>query len=217
MSGRLYDATWGRAFAATYDRFLRSTERAGLAARRSDLVSGARGRTIELGAGSGLNLEHYTDAVGELVLTEPFGPMAKQLRERVEGSSREAEVIEAPAERLPVDDESFDTVVITLVLCTVADPTAVLAEIGRVLRPGGTVLFLEHVRSGDERSARRQDRLHRPWRFVGHSCNCNRDTLGSIEASGLELDEVTHGEMPKAPSIVRPLITGSAHRPVAAS
>ncbi len=210
MSGRLYHATWGRLFAAAYDLILRSAERAGLAARRAELLSRAAGRTIELGAGTGLNIEHYPEAVTELVLTEPHAQMAKQLRERVRISPLEAEVIEVPAESLPVADDSFDTVVLTLVLCTVPNPEAALGEVERVLRPGGTVLFLEHVRSEDPSVARWQDRLHRPWRFIGHGCNCNRDTLATIDATGLELADVEHGEMPKAPPILRPLVIGSA-------
>ncbi len=212
MPGQLYDATWGRLFASIYDLSLRGAERGGLAARRAELIARAHGRTIELGAGTGLNIEHYTDAVTNLVLTEPFPPMAQQLRERLGSVDMTAEVIEAPAERLPVDDESFDTVVITLVLCTVPDPALTLSEVERVLRPDGTVLFLEHVRSDNPRTAQWQDRLHRPWRFIGHGCNCNRDTLASIEASGLAVIDVEHDEMPKAPPIVRPLIVGSARR-----
>lgn len=210
---RAYDASWGRMFAAGYDRALAATEEAGLRERRRELIAGASGRTLELGAGTGLNLEHYPDAVTELTLTEPFGPMARRLRERVAVGGRSARVIEAPAERLPIDDDSIDTVVVTLVLCTVGDVNAALAEIARVLRPGGRMLFLEHVRSSEPDLARWQDRLERPWRFVGHDCHCNRDTLASIEGSPLELANVEHGQMPKAAPIVRPLVQGSALAP----
>jgi ubiquinone/menaquinone biosynthesis C-methylase UbiE len=207
---RAYDATWGRMFAAGYDRMLATSEEAGLRERRRELLAGASGRTLELGAGTGVNLDLYPTAVTELILTEPFEPMARRLRERLAGSAREASVIAASAERLPVDDASIDTVVVTLVLCTVADPEATLTEVHRVLRPGGRLLFMEHVRSEHEGLARWQDRLERPWRFIGHGCHCNRDTVATIESSPLELERVERGRVPKAAEIVKPLAQGVA-------
>ena len=137
-------------FARFYDRLTARTERAGLADMRHRLLSSASGRVLELGAGTGHNLEHYTDAVTELVLAEPDPNMAKLLRERLdrEGTAAgHASVIEVPAEELPFDDGSFDVVVATLVLCTVEDPGRALAEARRVLVEGGRFLYLEHVRS----------------------------------------------------------------------
>ncbi|HVE67427.1 MAG TPA: class I SAM-dependent methyltransferase [Solirubrobacteraceae bacterium] len=208
--GRLYDATWGRGFAALYDRMLAATEDAGLRDRRRALLSQARGSTLELGAGTGLNLDLYPDAVTELVLTEPFEHMATRLRARAREQARPTEVVEAPAERLPFPDDRFDTVAATLVLCTVDDPERTLAEVDRVLKPGGRFLFLEHVRSTDPRTARWQDRLHGPWRFVGAGCHCNRDTPAALEASPLHVDALERAELPKAPPITRPLISGHA-------
>jgi ubiquinone/menaquinone biosynthesis C-methylase UbiE len=189
---------------------LASTEEAGLRDRRRDLLSEADGATLELGAGTGLNLDLYPPSVTELVLTEPAEHMARRLRERAAGAGRDVEVVQAPAERLPLPDDRFDTVVATLVLCTVDDPAATLAEVDRVLRPGGRLLFLEHVRSTDPRVARWQDRLHGPWRFVGAGCNCNRDTPATLAASPLQVERLDHGELPKSPPIVRPLVTGHA-------
>jgi len=211
--GRIYHATCGRLFAAGYDRMLRSTEEAGLRDRRREVVSQARGATLELGAGTGLNLDLYTDAVTDLVLTEPSDHMARRLRRRAGAERRDAEVVEAPAESLPFPDDRFDTVVSTLVLCTVGDQRRTLAEVARVLKPGGRLLFVEHVRSPDPRVARWQDRLMRPWRFCGDGCHCNRDTVAEIEASALQLGEVERGELPKAPPIVRPLVAGAATAP----
>ena len=119
-------------------------------------------------------------------------------------------VVEAPAERLPFEDSSFDTAVFTLVLCTVPDPRAALAEAARVLRPGGRLIFVEHVRAEDAGLARWQDRLEKPWRFLADGCHCNRDTVATIEASPLTLESVERGQLPKAPPIVRPLVRGSA-------
>jgi ubiquinone/menaquinone biosynthesis C-methylase UbiE len=209
----LYDQTWGRLFAAGYDWLMSGTEKEGLRETRAGVVGKASGRTLELGAGTGLNLDHYSDGVTELVLTEPFEPMAKRLREHLEESGREARVVEAPAEALPFGDDEFDSVVSTLVLCTVDDPAASLAEIARVLRPGGRLHFVEHVRSNDEGVARWQDRLHRPWRWFGHGCNCNRNTRAAMEAAGFEIAELDEGELPKSPPIVRPLISGAAVSP----
>ncbi|MEZ5074969.1 MAG: class I SAM-dependent methyltransferase [Solirubrobacterales bacterium] len=210
LGRRAYDATWGRLFARVYNRCMADSEDAGLRDRRRELLAAAAGRTVELGAGTGVNLALYPEAVEDLVLTEPFPPMAKQLRER---AGEEATVIEAPAEALPIPDASIDTAVATLVLCTVDDVPATLAEVSRVLKPGGRLLYLEHVRSSDAGVARWQDRLERPWRFIGHGCHCNRDTIAAIGASPLEVERVEHGRLPKAPAIVRPLVAGSARKP----
>jgi ubiquinone/menaquinone biosynthesis C-methylase UbiE len=194
-----------RLFAAMYDRMLADTEDAGLREHRRALLAGARGRVLEIGAGTGLNLDHYGPGVTELVLTEPEEPMARRLREK----ATKGEVVDAPADRLPFEDHSFDTVVSTLVLCTVPDQGAAIAEIRRVLKPDGRLLFLEHVRSHDEKVAKWQDRLLRPWRFIGHGCHCNRDTATALTRAGFALDLETW-RMPKAPPIVRPVIEGTA-------
>jgi ubiquinone/menaquinone biosynthesis C-methylase UbiE len=208
--GRVYNATWGRAFAALYDRGLEATEEAGLRKMRRELLAGAGGRVLELGAGTGINLDLYPVAVEDLVLVEPDPHMAKRLRARLAESSRKATVVEAAAERLPFEDASFDTAVATLVLCTIPDPAAALAEAARVLRPGGRLLFVEHVRAEDPGLAGWQDRLEKPWRFLGAGCHCNRDTVATISGSRFEIEELERGRMPKAPPIVTPLARGSA-------
>ncbi len=210
MLRRLYQATWGRIVAWAYDWFMSSSEKAGLTHRRRELLSHAKGRCLEIGAGTGLNLELWPESIDGLVVSEPDRHMAAQLRKRVANWARSGEVVETPGERLPFEDSSFDTVAMTLVLCTAPDPVAVLREAQRVLRPGGRLLFLEHVRADDPKLARWQDRLHGPWYAFGYGCNCNRATLATIEASPLEVEQVEHGEMPKAPPIVRPMIWGVA-------
>lgn len=208
--GRIYDATWGRLFAAAYDRGLRATEEAGLRRMRADLLAGARGRVVEIGAGTGVNLDLYPAEIEKLALVEPDPHMAKRLQTKVAASPREAEIVEAPAERLPYGDDSFDTAIATLVFCTIPEPAAALDELARVLGPGGQLLFVEHVRSRHPRLATWQDRLEKPWQFLGDGCHCNRDTLATIAASSFRLGEVEHGRLPKAPPIVRPLVRGSA-------
>jgi ubiquinone/menaquinone biosynthesis C-methylase UbiE len=199
-------------FAALYDRLLASTERAGLEERRAALIADARGATLELGAGTGLNLRHYPDAVTELVLTEPDRYMARRLRSRAAEAGRPVEVVEAPAEQLPLEDARFDTAVATLVLCTVAEPARALGEIARVLKPGGRLLFIEHVRGDAPGLVRWQDRLERPWGWIAGGCHPNRDTVGSLEASALRVESVERGEMLKAPPLVKPLVAGVAVR-----
>lgn len=203
---------YDRVFAFGYDRMLRAAERDGLAARRNALLSQAQGSVLEIGAGTGLGLEHYTQKVKRLVLTEPSEPMARRLRERSGRIWPTAEVELAKAERLPFGDASFDCVVATLVLCTVPDPSAVLSEARRVLKPAGRLLFLEHVRSANPSQAKWQDRLERPWRLFGNGCRCNRDTERSIEQAGFAIEEIERGELPHSPPIVRPLVAGIASR-----
>jgi ubiquinone/menaquinone biosynthesis C-methylase UbiE len=203
-------------FARFYDRITAGTERAGLGEMRRELLESAAGRVLELGAGTGHNLEHYTDAVTELVLAEPDPHMARRLRERLArhpGIAGRASVINAPAEHLPFDDGGFDAVVATLVFCTVDDPVRALAEARRVLVEGGKLLFLEHVRSARPGLARWQDLLRRPWGFVAAGCHPNRATDQLLAGAGFWIDSLARGKLPKAPPIVRPLIRGIARRP----
>lgn len=209
--GRIYNATWGRMFSALYDRAFAASEEAGLREMRRRLLGQARGRVLELGAGTGLNLELYPhEGLDCLTLTEPDPHMFKQLRRRASEHCPGADLVEAGAESLPFDDDSYDTVIVTLVLCTVPNQPAALSEISRILAPGGSLLFLEHVRSNDSGLASWQDRLEKPWHFLGDGCHCNRDTVAALSATGFEVGDVDHAELPKAPPIVRPLVQGTA-------
>jgi ubiquinone/menaquinone biosynthesis C-methylase UbiE len=210
MPGKLSNRLWGPLFARGYDCFTKGTEEAGLREKRRELLARATGRTLEIGAGTGSNLELYPEAVTELVLTEPDEHMRGQLEGKLAGTGRDAEIVGVGAERLPFPDESFDTVVATLVLCTIPDARAALAEVSRVLKGDGRLLFLEHVRSEDAGTARWQDRLERPWGWFGRGCHPNRDTVALIKASELEIGELERDTMPKAPPIVRPLVAGEA-------
>lgn len=208
--GKAYDATWGRLFASLYDRSLKGTEENGLGAMRAELLAGVHGRVVEIGAGTGVNLDRYGDGIEDLTLVEPDQHMGARLRERLAGRHGQARLVTAPAEALPFADDTFDTAVATLVLCTVPDPVAAIAELARVLKPGGRLLFIEHVRSDDPGRARWQDRLEKPWRFMADGCHCNRDTEAMLDASVFQIESLEHGKLPKAPSIVRPLIHGTA-------
>lgn len=209
MGGR--SQAWGRGFAALYDPSLWIGERAGMRARRRELVGRARGRTLEIGSGTGLNLDHYPADLDELILAEPEGAMRARMQARVGDSSRAVKVIDAGAEAIPLEDASLDTVVSTLVLCTVDDPARAMGEIVRVLRPGGRFLFIEHVRADSARLAHWQDRLETPWRHFAAGCRCNRDTAALIRASGLEV-ELRSETWRAVPPLVRPLIVGAGYR-----
>ena len=199
-----------RLFAALYDTIGKGSEEAGLREERRQLLAAAEGDVIELGAGTGLNLDLYPEHVTRLVLTEPDRHMRRRLSRRLEALGRPAEIVEASAESLPFPDATFDTAVVTLVLCSVGDQQTALAEVARVLRPEGRLLFLEHVRSADPKIARRQDRIRPLYNLCG--CNPNRDTLAGIETSAFTVESVKQGEVPKAPKVERPMIVGTARR-----
>jgi ubiquinone/menaquinone biosynthesis C-methylase UbiE len=203
----------GRIYASLYDRMLAGSEQAGLAAQRAALLAKARGRVLEIGAGTGANLSHYGDGVETLSVTEPDESMARKLEERARDLGRDVTVVRAPAARLPFDDGTFDVVVATLVLCTVPDQREALAELRRVLVPGGHLLFVEHVRADEPGLARWQDRLNGMNRVFGRGCNCNRATLEAIGTAGFELAELERSELKKAMPLVRPLAIGSAVAP----
>ena len=197
-----------RLYAFMYDRIGRGSEAAGLQRERVALLAHARGNTVEIGAGTGLNLDHYPPTVTHLTLVEPDRHMRKRLRQRVARIRPDAAVLDARAESLPLPDASVDTIVVTFVLCSVADQTAALAEITRVLRPGGQLLFLEHVRDTDPQIADKQD--HAPFLYSWIGCHPNRATLEAITHSPLSVVNVRHGQVPKAPVIERPMVVGVA-------
>ena len=195
-------------YAAIYDRISSGAERAGLSEERRGLLAQAAGATIEIGAGTGANLAHFPSAVTRLCLVEPDPNMRKRLRRRAGG--RQVEIVDASAEALPFPDCSFDTAVVTFALCSVTDLDTALTEIARVLRPGGRLLFLEHVRDTDPKIARKQD--HPLFLYSWMGCHPNRDTLTAIRRAPFEVTTVRHGEVPKAPQVERPMIAGTAAR-----
>jgi len=200
---------WARWSARSYEPFLALGERRGMASRRRTLLARAEGRVLELGAGTGLNLPHYPAAVRELVLSDPEPAMRAVLERRVARSPHPARVAAAPAEALPFPDDTFDTVVSTMVLCTVRDVAAAISETRRVLRPGGRLLFIEHVRAASPRMARWQDRLAAPWAAFAQGCRCNVPT-DALLADELCVGRVEHAQWRGMPALVRPLVVGEA-------
>ncbi|MBI5289407.1 MAG: class I SAM-dependent methyltransferase [Chloroflexi bacterium] len=194
-----------RWFAAVYDRLQSRAERGPMGRARRELLAGVRGDVLEIGAGTGANFEHYP-AEARVVALEPDPHMLKRARARLEALQRtNIEIRLAPAETLPVEDASFDIVVSTLVLCTVSDPAQALAEIRRVLRPGGRLLFIEHVR-GTGVLARFHDLIRPAWSWVSAGCQINRTTEQAMRDAGFD---VTIEQRTKAMPIL-PVIIGTA-------
>jgi ubiquinone/menaquinone biosynthesis C-methylase UbiE len=200
-----------RLFAAAYDRLNAKAERTWLGSRRASLVAQAGGDVLEIGAGTGANLGHYR-SVTRLVAAEPDPAMRARLARHLGAATVPLEVSDAPAERLGFPDASFNTVVATLVLCSVADLDAALAEMRRVLRPGGRLLVLEHVR-GEGRRARWQDRVTPIWCRVGAGCHPNRDTRSAIARAGFRLEHAERFDPPRVPAIIGPFVEIVARKP----
>jgi ubiquinone/menaquinone biosynthesis C-methylase UbiE len=198
-----------RLFARIYDPIMWLGERRAMRERRRGLLGRARGVTLEIGSGTGLNLPHYPSELDRLVLTEPDDAMRTRLERRTARLRSDASVIGAPAERLPFDDGEVDTVVSTLVLCTVPSPQLALREIARVLAPDGQLLFIEHVRASSPIRSFWQDALAAPWRAFAGGCCCNRQTIAMMASAGFELD-VCEASWRGMPGIVRPLVFGRA-------
>jgi ubiquinone/menaquinone biosynthesis C-methylase UbiE len=200
-----------RCFAVVYDWLTAPAEGAWLGERREQLLASATGTVLEIGGGTGANLPHYRD-VARVILIEPDPFMRAKLRPKLQAAHVPVEVLDASGEALPYPSSSVDTVVSTFVLCTVADVTTSLAEARRVLRPGGRLLFLEHVR-GEGRVARWQDRLEPIWRRLAGGCHPNRATLAAIEQSGFALAELERFRLPFPPAALMPMVQGVALRP----
>lgn len=179
--------------------------------RRSRLLSGASGEVLEIGGGTGANLPHYA-AASHLVVTEPDPHMRRRLRRKLGLARVPVEVSGAGAEDLPFADGRFDAVVSTLVLCTVPDQGAALAEVRRVLRPGGRLLFIEHVRA-EGGYARAQDGVLPLWRRLFAGCHPNRDTLGEIRAAGFEVGRIDRFTPPGPFTGLVPHVQGAAVAP----
>lgn len=205
-----------RWFAAFYERLCRLESKNPHVRRvREDIVGGASGRVLEIGAGTGGSFPYYTEAATEVVATEPDPFMLKRAKKATEDAPRPITLQKAEAEELPFEDASFDTVVSALVLCTVSSPGRALSEIRRVLKPGGELRLYEHVRYDHAFGGFWQDVVTPVWRWCGAGCNPNRDTAQNVRAAGFEFERLKLSkELPPIPpmAFVRPHIYGVARR-----
>lgn len=208
-AGRAYD----RAFAAVYDRVLAGPERAGLGRARTEVLATARGSVLEIGAGTGANLSHLPRGrLTALTLVEPAAPMRARLSRRVEALGADlpdgTRVVDGSASGLPAADGTVDTLVSTLVLCSVPDLAAAITELRRVIAPDGVLLLIEHV-AGHGRTRRIQGLIDPAWRIAARGCRLVRDTRAALEAGGFDTADVSDWNLPGG-GFTGPALRGAA-------
>lgn len=206
---------WLRAFlqAAVYDRMMAKTERLCLGAWRAELLAPLTGDVLEIGSGTGVNLPYYPADLTRLVLSEPDPHMRGKLQQRLSAApGGHIEILASAAEQHELPDAGFDYIVSTLVLCSVRDVEQTLREVKRLLRPGGSLVLLEHVGSDDHRLRRFQQRLEPFWKWFAGNCHLTRPTAALLAQAGFET-QLQQVEMHGAPGFVRPVIKGRALRP----
>ncbi len=165
--------------------------------QRAQIVPRAHGRVLEIGIGSGLNLQHYRrDQVQELCAIDPSPELTGKARRRAAATGLEVNILQLGAETIPADDASFDSIVCTFTLCTIPDVDAALAEMRRVLKPGGAFYFCEHGLSPDAGVARWQQRINPYWKPCAGGCNLHRDAPALLRKAGFAIDELAQMYLP---------------------
>lgn len=190
-------------FAALYDLMSRGMEQRHLAQHRRDLIASANGHLLEIGAGTGANFAYYLPGLA-VTATEPDPFMLRRAAAKTRKAQAQVRLVQAEAEALPFPEGTFDAVLSTLVLCSVADPSQALHEIRRVLRPGGRLLFYEHVRAETPRWQKFQDVITPLWKRLGAGCHPNRNTAQTIRQAGFDvttLERINFGPYPAKPHI----------------
>lgn len=200
--------------AKTYDFAMKSTEKRCLAQWRKEILALAHGDLLEIGAGTGINLCHYPEHASSITLSEPDPQMRKQLTRKIaEFKSRRITVIDCDAEAIDRPDNSFDTIVTTLVLCSVNCQSSSLKEIYRLLRPEGVLLFMEHIISDQPSVQTWQRRIEPFWSFFAGDCRLTRNTANAITKAGFIIEWLTEEPMLGAPAFVSRAIRGVAKKP----
>jgi len=200
-------------FARFFDRLSKTMERE-VGSRRDELLAGLSGRVLEVGAGNGMNFGHYPGSVREVVALEPEGYLRSKAELAAQAASIKVSVQPGLAEKLPFPDGSFDAAVASLMLCTVGDQPRALTELRRVLKPGGELRFMEHVRSPKPGKARVQGFADAAgmWPWIGGGCHCARDTVAAIRSAGFELTRVQSIDFGPSWMITNPHVLGAAVR-----
>lgn len=202
-------------FARAFVRLMKGAEKAGGTEHRQQLLEGLAGRVVEVGCGHGLNFPHYPPEVTEVVAVEPEAYLRERAQEAARSAAVPITVVDGVAGTLPVEDGSCDAGVSSLVLCSVADPDAALAELRRAIRPGGELRFYEHVIAETAGFARYQRVADRTvWPRIAGGCHSARDTLGAMARAGFDVERVERFPFPPAPIPLpaRPHTLGVARR-----
>ena len=201
-------------FARLYERLAPKLEKEGAAEHRRELLAGLEGRVIEVGAGTGINFAHYPSTVNEVVAVEPEPYLRGRAAEAARTAPVAVTVVDGLADSLPDEDSSFDAGVTSLVLCSVPDQGAALAEVHRVLRPGGELRFYEHVLANSNGLARFQRAVGHVWPLLAGGCHPDRQTGDAIEAAGFAIEDARRFRF--SPSFIEtpvaPHILGRARR-----
>lgn len=181
---------------------------------RSEVVPRARGRVLEVGMGSAINLQFYrADQVEMVYGLEPSEGMRRKARPNLEKSPITVEWLDLPGEKIPLEKDSVDTVLLTFTLCTIPDWHAALEQMWRVLKPGGELLFLEHGESPDERTRKWQHRITPGWKKLAGGCHLNRHIADLIRQGGFQIEELENLYIPRAPRIAGYIYKGRAIKP----
>ncbi|MDY0191090.1 MAG: methyltransferase domain-containing protein [Desulfuromonas sp.] len=199
--------------ATTYDFIMQSTERRCLGAWRGEILAEATGAVLEIGAGTGINLPYFPEQLTSLQLCEPDPHMRRKLSRTVSSSKRE-DIAICPwtAEQIDLPDNSIDTIVSTLVLCSVNSLQSSLKEIYRLLKPGGTFIFMEHILAADPKTKLWQQRIEPFWGLCAGECHLTRDTATEITATGFHIEQLTEAAMIGAPTFVKRTVRGRARK-----
>jgi ubiquinone/menaquinone biosynthesis C-methylase UbiE len=205
-------------FARLFDRFAAKDKGRGEDALRRELLAGLSGRVVEVGAGNGINFEHYPSGVEELIAVEPEPYLRGQAERTARSLPLQTTIVDGTAADLPLESGSVDAVAVAGVLCSVPDQEAALVEFRRILRPGGELRFYEHVKGREPARRRWQDAVDLVWPRIMGGCHPNRDTLAAIERSGFAVDACRGFHFPAGARAfpVAPRILGVARRPSAA-